>query len=79
MKEDSLPNHVDDQMIRVVRGKMKKRLEIIKNRFDNYLELLMEQVGVQDVNKPLIYNGYNLKKLSVLSKYKLLQHNEIMV
>jgi len=60
-------------MIRTVRGKMKKRVEYVKHRFNLYLELLMEQVGIQDRDKPLIYNGFNLKKLSVMSKYKLLQ------
>ena len=33
-KEDELPPHMDDQMIRKIKGKMKKRIEVIKHRFN---------------------------------------------
>jgi hypothetical protein len=39
----------------------------------------MQEVGVADPEKPLVYEGKNLKKLSVQSKYKLLQQNEHFV
>lgn len=74
-----MPLHIDDQMIKKVKGKMKKRVEYVKHRFDQYLELLMQEVGITNPEKPLMYKDLNLKKLSVASKYKLLQTNEKLV
>lgn len=84
-KEDELPGeHMDNELIRKVRGRMKKRVEVIKNRFDQYLELMIQEVGREEpgkikVDKPLYFDGHNLKKLTIQSKYQLLQQNEHIV
>ena len=39
----------------------------------------MQQIGIEDPDKPLTYDGHDLKKLSIQSKYQLLQQNEHLV
>lgn len=45
LKENNCPREVDQSMIRDIKKKLRKRVELIKDRFNKHLTLLMKEVN----------------------------------
>ena len=75
---EALPWDCDPQMIQDAKISLKKRIEAIQERIEEYVKLALKEAGASHAT-PLMHDGFDFQKLSTSMKWSLAAENNRMI